>query len=172
MSSRRLIAVAIAVAVLSTAGCSSKSDSSSNTNPPSTSDTKSQSSTQTKALPTDCPTPETMKAELGITYQAPATTATAKERNCNYFSGEGIAGVHFQIIPSAADFNAIKVGMSVGGRTVADISGLGDEAFSSVLAAAGGNQNTVGARKGTFVVILTSRASLDKEQAFVAKLLG
>lgn len=162
----------MAVAVLSTAGCSSKSDSGTNTNPPSTSDTKSQSSTQTKALP-ECPTPETMKAELGITYQTPATTSTAKERNCNYFSGEGIAGVHFQILAVASDFNAVKIGMSAGGWTVSDISGLGDQAFSSVLAVSGGSsQNTVGARVGTFVVILTSRASLDKEQAFVAKLLA
>src|SRR5262245_51820658 len=103
MLSRSLIALAIAGAVFSGAGCSSTSDNKTNP-PPSTSDTKSKSSTQTKALP-ECPTADTMKAELGINYQAPATTSTAKERNCNYFSGEGIAGVHFQILPSAADFN-------------------------------------------------------------------
>jgi hypothetical protein len=114
-----------------------------------------------------------MKAELGFDYLTPATTSSAKERNCSYGSPDGIAAVHFIILAAPADFNPIKVGMSAGGQKVNDISGVGDQAFSSALSVAGGkDQNTIGARKGTFAVIVTSRASLDKEKAFVAKILG
>src|SRR6185436_2063154 len=112
--------------------CSSTSDT--KNNPPSTSDTKAQATTQTqtKALP-ECPTPETMQAELGIAYQTPATTAKAKERNCSYGSTDGIAAVHFITLASAGDFTPIKIGLSAGGQKQEDLSGVGDQAFTSVL---------------------------------------
>lgn len=114
-----------------------------------------------------------MKAGLGFDYLTPATTSSAKERNCSYGSPDGIAAVHFIILAGLADFEPLKVGMSAGGQKVDDISGLGDQAFSSVLSLPGGKaQSTIGARKGTFAVIVTSRASLDKEKALVAQLLG
>lgn len=115
-----------------------------------------------------------MKAELGFDYGNLISNGQTKEHNCNYVApGVGIASIHFEKMAAVEEFNAVKIGLSAGGRRVTDIRGLGDQAFSSVLTSAAGNDtNTIGARKGTFLILMTSRASLDKEQAFIAKLLG
>jgi hypothetical protein len=161
MSSRHLIAVAFIAVLLGGAGCSSKSDG------------PTGSSNQT-TMP-QCPAAATMKSELGIAYSEPIGNATAKERNCLYTSTDGTLGnatVHFQIMAGASDFAGVKVGYGAGGRTTADVSGLGDAAFSSVLTAGGFDTNTMATHKGLLQILVTSRASLDKEKAFIAKLLG
>ncbi|GIH07095.1 hypothetical protein Rhe02_51620 [Rhizocola hellebori] len=170
--SRSLIAVALVAIALSGAGCSSTSDKNAS-NPPPASAGKTTSSSQSAALP-ECPTSETVKAELGFDYGNLVVSGKTKDRTCNYVAPEvGLASIHFEKMPTTAEFNAVKSGHSVGGRKVTDLSGLGDQAFSSVLTTAAGiDTNTIGARKGTLLLVITSRASLDKEKAFAAKLLG
>jgi hypothetical protein len=48
----------------------------------------------------------------------------------------------------------------------------GDEAFSSVLSAGPSPKNTVAARKGLLLILVSSYATIDKEKAFIATLLG
>jgi hypothetical protein len=169
--SRRLIAIGLVAVALSSAGCSATSDKKPG-NSPSTSDGKT-TSNQSASFP-ECPTPETMKAELGFDYSNLISSGKTKEHNCNYVAPDvGIASIHFEKMAAVEEFNAVKIGYGAGGRKVTDISGLGDQAFSSVLTSAAGNDtSTVAARKGTFLILMTSRASLDKEKAFMAKLLG
>lgn len=168
VSSRNLIAVAFIAVILGAAGCSSDPQGSSNP------DGNNNPGSNQTTLP-ECPTAAAMKSGLGITFSEPTVAGNGtKQRNCGYAStdGSGIASVQFQIITNAADFAATKAGFNVGGRTTADVSGLGDQAFSSVLAAGGIDTNTTAAIKGSLQVFVTSRASLDQEKAFVATLLG
>jgi hypothetical protein len=170
MSSRSLLAVAVAAVLIGGAGCSSKSD---NTDSSSKSNGQNNTSNQT-TLP-ECPSAATMNNELGIAYTEPISNGTAKQRNCAYTSADGQSGtamVHFEILAAPSDFAAVKIGYGAGGRTTTDVSGLGDQAFSSVFSANSMQPNTVAALKGKLHVLVTSRASLDQEKALVAKLLG
>jgi hypothetical protein len=181
MRLRTLIAAgAIALMVAATAGCSGNDNNSNNAGNTGGNNKSTGSPSATggnnsgqAALP-DCPTAAAISSALKITYIDPITTGGAKERNCSYASGSvetGNASLHFEILAAPTDFAAIKIGYSAG-RTVTDISGLGEEAFSSVLSAGAAPTNTVAARKGTLAIVLMSYASVDNEKAFIATLLG
>ena len=168
MSSRSLIVVTLAAVLLGGAGCSSKSDGTNNSS-------KSNGNSNNQTTLPECPSVAMMKSELAITYSEPSTNGTAKQRNCAYISADGQGGtaiVHFEILAAPSDFAAIKTGYGIGGRTTADVSGLGDQAFSSVLSANAMQPNTMAALKGKLHVLVTSKASLDQEKALIAKLLG
>jgi hypothetical protein len=171
LATAALTTTALAILLLAVAGCSSKGTAST-TNGASPGSGGNGSSKQA-TLP-DCPTSAAISAALGITYGDLVQTNSAKERNCNCAPScveTGLAALSFQILPGAGDFAGVKAGYS-GGRAVANIEGLGDEAFSSVLNAGPSPMNTVAARKGLLIVLVSSFATVDKEKAFIAPLLG
>ena len=165
MRPRRLTAIALLASLLTVAGCSSGSSGSDG----SAGSGNNGSSNNQATLP-ECPTSAAISAALGITYGDLVQSSTAKEHNCNYAPSSvetGLASLSFQLMAGATDFVGVKAGFSAG-RTVADIQGLGDEAFSSVLSAGPSAKNTIAAHKGVLLVVLSSFATLDKEKAFVA----
>ena len=176
MRPRTLTATALLALLLTGAGCSSNSNDSPASvggTSGSTSSGDNGSSSNQGSLP-ECPTSATISAALGITYGDLVQTNGTKERNCNYAPSSvetGLAALSFQIMAGAGDFVGVKAGYS-SGRTVANIEGLGDEAFSSVLSAGPSPKNTVAARKGLLLILVSSYATIDKEKAFIATLLG
>jgi hypothetical protein len=171
---RRALTATALLALLTAAGCSSTPHPSNGTVPPGNDTHTSGSNTDTQVSLPECPTSAAISAALGITFGDLVQNNTAKERDCSYGASSvetGAATLSFQVLAAPSDFAAVKIGYSAG-RTVADVSGLGDEAFSSVLSAGPSPKNTVAARKGLLFVLVSSYATLDKEKAYIASTLG
>ena len=174
MRLRHLTAIALLASLLTAAGCSSDSKGSDSSANGGTSGSSSSGGSGNQASLPECPTSAAISSTLGITYGDLIQNNTAKERNCNYAPSSvetGLAAVSFQIMAGAGDFAGVKAGFSAG-RTVTSISGLGDEAFSSALNAGPSPKNTVAARKGVLLILVSSFATVDKEKALVASLLA
>jgi len=171
MSPRSLTATALLALLLAAAGCSSPTKTPS----PATNggSTKSGGNANASATLPECPTSAAISDAFGISYGDLVQNASAKERACNYAPSSvetGLATVDFQILAGPGDFAGVKAGYS-GGRTVTSIDGLGDEAFASVLNGGPSPKNTLAARKGLLLILVSSFAPVDKEKAFVASLL-
>ena len=169
MASRRMLTAllpALAALLAVTTACSSKSNdgntSGGNTN-----------SNNNGGLPS-CPTAATIKSELGLDVKEATVQNNGVVRVCQ-FSPAGSTGsaiVRFQGQDTAAKFATAKEIFKNSGQTPTDVTGLGDEAYSSSLSGGSITINTIVARKGSLEVLVTSQASLDQEKAFASKLLG
>jgi hypothetical protein len=168
----KILLPTLAAAVLVTSGCSSKSNdnSSSNGNPPAT--TKG---TNTGDAMPECPTAAKINAALGLGVNEPTVNGTGAVRVCMYTPAPGKSGnaiVRFQGKNDAAQFAAAKAIFKNSGQPMADMSGVGDEAYSSTLSAGNVVNNTIVARKGSLEILVTSHASLDQEKVFINGLFG
>lgn len=173
MSKRMLTALLPALAALLavTAACSSKSNSG---NTSSNSSTNGNTNNSSGAIP-ECPTAATMKSELGLDLKEATVNGTGDVRACMYTPAEGAHGnaiVRFQGKFDTTQFATAKTIFKNSGQPIEDVTGVGDEAYTSTMTAGGIVNNTVIARKGSLEVLIACQAPLDKEKAFANKLLG
>ncbi len=111
---------------------------------------------------------------LGMSLGAPEeNTSNPGTVVCTYKDGKGHSViVRIQSDQTADGFATSKAGFSDNGMSTANLSGLGDEAYSSTLKSVVGTQVTVVARKGSREVLVTARASLAQEKGLVSTLLA
>jgi hypothetical protein len=92
---------------------------------------------------------------------------------CTYVSAKsGTVLVRFQTKEDAAGFAVGRQGFESSGQKTTDVSGLGDQAFSSTLGGGTIAVTTVVARKGEVEVLVTSRAPVDKETALITTIFA
>jgi hypothetical protein len=105
-------------------------------------------------------------AQLGVAVGDPEVTTTTLVTTCLYPAGSNPAGViiRFQIREDHAGFLVGRAGFS----SSADVSGVGDEAYSNVLASI----TTLVARKGTVEILITAHAGLPAERSLMLILLA
>jgi hypothetical protein len=158
---------ALAALLAVTTACSSKSNDGNTSGGNTTNNNKSD------GLPA-CPTAATIKTELGLDVKEATIEGNAPVRVCQFAPGgtTGSAIVRFQGKEDAQQFATAKQIFKDSGQPVTDVTGLGDEAYSSTLGSSKIVINTIVARKGSLEVLITSQASLEQEKAFAAKLLG
>ena len=107
-----------------------------------------------------------VKAHLGLTVSDPVATTTTKVTTCAYAIGSNPYGVliRFQVGQDSASFATGRAGFPA----TANVSGLGDEAYSSVA----NLYTTLVARKGTTGILITSRATFVGERSLMVVLLS
>jgi len=106
-----------------------------------------------------------VSSSLGVNVTFLTTTNNSPVTLCSYSGG---ALVRFQTGENASGFALGKSGFGQHGETVADVSGLGDAAYSSSI----GGVNTLVALKGSVEILITSSASLSNEQVLMRGLLA
>jgi hypothetical protein len=104
--------------------------------------------------------------KLGITVGDPTAHSTILVTSCLYAIGSNPNGVviRFQI----DDDHALFVDGKSDFPSTSDVSGVGDEAYSAVLA----SYTTLIARKGTIEIEITSKAALATEKGLMLDLLA
>jgi hypothetical protein len=104
--------------------------------------------------------------KLGISVGDPRVTANALVTTCMYAVGSNPSGViiRFQIHSDHASFLNGKANFN----STSNVSGVGDEAYSSVLA----TYTALIARKGTVEIEITSKAALAAERGLMLTLLA
>jgi len=107
-----------------------------------------------------------VKAQLGLAVNDPVVTTTSQVTTCAYAVGSNPFGVlmRFQVRQDQGSFAAGRAGFPA----TVDVSGLGDEAYSSVA----NLYSTLVARKGSTGILITSRASLAAERSLMVILLA
>ncbi len=112
----------------------------------------------------------TVNAHLGVNAANPVATVNGPVTVCMYAVGSNDSGVivRFQSGMDHAGFIAARAGFTSSGQTTSDVGGVGDEAYSSILA----DFTTLVARKGTVEILITAKASLDAERGLMLELLG
>lgn len=80
--------------------------------------------------------------------------------------------IRYEVDSDSESFAITKKGFNDNGQPTTDVSGLGDEAFSSALSASGLTFTSVVARKGSHSVQIVSRASLDQIKTLTASILA
>ena len=119
-----------------------------------------------------CPAETDVARTLGITV----TRADDPIRNsttvvaCSYGGKRADGGgtgvmVRLQVGDAQREYNALKATTAAQGYPVTDMSGLGDEAFTYVVAKV--DLHGLSARKGDFTVYVTSQSSFEQEAALV-----
>lgn len=105
-------------------------------------------------------------AQLGIAVGNPRATTTALVTTCMYTVGSNPSGIiiRFQTHEDHAGFIDGKSNFN----STTDVSGVGDEAYSSVLA----SYTALVARKGTVEIEITSKAALAKERSLMLALFA
>jgi hypothetical protein len=118
--------------------------------------------------------PSVVQATLGQTvndpqevHQDPVTVCTYLQKNNKY-----AVVVRFQTNADEAIFTAGKSSLTNNKQKVQDITGFQDEAYASTVTAAGTTTNTLAARKGTVLMVVTSTASVDQEKALETKVMS
>jgi len=109
-------------------------------------------------------------ATLGVAVANPDETDNGSVTMCSY--GGGTTIVRFDTATNATSFAVEKQGFATQGMTTTDISGFGDEAYSSILSAGGITTNTVVVRKGSVEVLISSKATIEQEKSLAEKLLA
>ena len=162
-----------AVAALGLAACSSSSTSSSTT-AGSSSATTAASSSSSSAPSCSLVSASTLNAALGTSVGDPTTVVNGPVTVCTYksSSGGGQVIVRYQTGMSSASFNANKTGFTQSGQNVTPVSGLGDEAYSSTLSAAGLTTNTIVVRKGATELLITGPGTLAQTEALAGQVLA
>ena len=107
-----------------------------------------------------------VKAQLGLTVSDPNVTTTTQVTTCAYAVGSNPFGVliRFQVNQDQGSFATGRAGFP----STVDVSGLGDEAYSSVA----NGYSTLVARKGSIGILITSRATLTAERSLMVILLS
>ncbi len=107
-----------------------------------------------------------VKAQLGLAVNDPNVTTTSQVTTCAYAVGSNPFGVliRFQVRQDQGSFAAGRAGFPA----TVDISGLGDEAYSSVA----NNYSTLVALKGSTGILITSRATVAAERSLMVILLA
>jgi hypothetical protein len=105
-------------------------------------------------------------AQLGMQVGDPRATTTTLVTVCMYAMGSNPAGViiRFQTSEDHASFLTGKGGFP----STSNVGGVGDEAYSAVLA----SFTTLVARKGTVEILITAKAGADAERGLMLNLLG
>jgi hypothetical protein len=133
----------------------------------SSSGNSSSSSTSKSSASVNCslaPASE-VSSSLGINVTFLTSTDNSPVTLCSYSGG---TLVRFQTEENAAGFATGKAGFGQHGELVADVSGLGDAAYSSSI----GGINTLVALKGSVEILITSSAGLSNEQVLMRDLLA
>jgi hypothetical protein len=104
--------------------------------------------------------------QLGVSVGDPKVTTTTLVTVCQYTVGSNPSGVliRFQIHADHAGYSHGREALS----DSADVSGVGDEAYTIVIAA----YRTLVARKGTVEILITSKAGLAAERGLMLILLA
>ena len=107
-----------------------------------------------------------VKAQLGLAVNDPNITTTTSVTTCAYAVGSNPFGVliRFQVRQDQGSFATGRAGFPA----TADVSGLGDEAYSSVA----NSYSTLVARKGSSGILITSRATVAAERSLMVILLS
>ena len=107
-----------------------------------------------------------IKEQLGLAVSDPNVTTTTQVTTCAYAMGSNPFGVllRFQVRQDEASFRAGRAGF----KDTVNVSGLGDEAYSSAQNA----YSTLVVRKGTIGILITSRATLAAERSLIVILLA
>ncbi len=106
---------------------------------------------------------------LGKTVGEPTMQDNPPVRLCYYGIGSNARAVlvRYQTGTSADYFAQARAGFESHGEKTADVAGVGDQAYSSLL----GSVSTLVARKGGTEVLITAPASLDGERQLMLQIL-
>jgi len=107
-----------------------------------------------------------VKAQLALAVSDPKVTATTSVTTCSYSVGSNPFGVliRLQVREDSGSFASGRAAFPA----TADVSGLGDQAYSSVA----NNYSTLVALKGSTGILITSRATLAAERSLMVILLA
>ena len=107
-----------------------------------------------------------VKAQLGLAVNDPVVTTTSQVTTCAYAVGSNPFGVliRFQVRQDSGSFATGRAGFPA----TVDVSGLADEAYSSVA----NYYSTLVARKSSTGILITSKATLDAERSLMVILLA
>jgi hypothetical protein len=100
-------------------------------------------------------------------HQDPVTVCTYLQTNNKY-----AVVVRFQTNADETIFNAGKSSLTNNKQAVKDISGFQDQAYASTVTAAGTTTNTLAARRGKVLMVVTSTATVDQEKALETQVMG
>ena len=115
-----------------------------------------------------------VNAALGTAVLAPATQTNGSVTVCTYTSTNPIQSVIIRVdtASGAATFAAEKAQFAAHSQTVASVTGVGDDAYSSTLSGGGFTTNTFAVRKGTAEVQVNGPGTPTQVQALAVTLVG
>ncbi len=117
-----------------------------------------------------------VNAALGTAVTAPQVNGTNPLTVCTYSGGTPLKAVivRFQTGEDPAIFASGKAGFNSNGQATTDVSGYGDEAYSSLLQGAAGTigVSTLVARKGDVEVLITAPTALAPVGVLMEKVLS
>ena len=116
-----------------------------------------------------------MSGKLGFALTGPNVDRGPAATICTYDNPSSQAqSATVQIMTGAtpATFATGRRGFSGHGEVVADVPGLGDQAYSATLAVANITNTTLVARKGGIEVLITTTAPADRVPALMAAILA
>ncbi len=114
--------------------------------------------------------PSLIQSTLGLAVGKQDPVIEGPVAVCAY-TGKYEVLVRYQVNENATQFSRDEKSMASLHQTVANITGLGDSAFSATMRAGSPTSNTVAARKGTVAIFITSPASLASERTLMTILL-
>jgi hypothetical protein len=165
MGQRRLAVIAATAVVGLVAGCSSAAGP----QPPPTPEKTG------PAVPPTCKTAPAalLNSVLGVNVGEPDEQTLDTVVVCRYPLRSGISNVlvRFQLGESAAMFRAGRDGFDSNGQPTKDVSGVGDEAYSSTIGQGDLTSNTLVARSGPVEILITSPATIDAEKLLAQQLI-
>lgn len=115
-----------------------------------------------------------VNAKLGTSFGDPSVNGQGDVLVCNYTDAAKGSTAIVRFESGVSSLKTSRDGFTSTNQTTSDLAGLGDEAFTSVLAVSNGlvpPTNTVVTRRGGVSLLITSQASLDAEQALARELL-
>jgi ABC-type Fe3+-hydroxamate transport system substrate-binding protein len=164
---RQILMISVAIIALAACGSSKSSSSSSASGNTSGGSSKAKDCSSVPAA--------TVNQYLGTNYGEPDANKNGSIVVCQYSAEAGTTAIiRFVSDSNADDFSTGKQGFSSAGQSTTDVSGLGDEAYSSAMGGTGlvPATNTLVARKGSTEILITSQAAADKERSLMTHLLG
>lgn len=110
---------------------------------------------------------------LGMAVQEPAASRSGTFAICKFDSADrNQIVVRIQSPATAGDFAKDKAGFARGDAPVADVPGVGDEAFSAAVTFFGKTTNSFAARKGDVVVLISAKVPIDKIRSLTTAILA
>jgi hypothetical protein len=114
-------------------------------------------------------------SSLGLTVGEATETTNSVVTVCDYkitTGGSGTVTVRFQTRADEAGFARGRKGFADSGQPVKDVPGFFDQAYSSTLGSGKIAVYTLVARRGDTEILVTSHATIDKEQALITAVFG
>ena len=175
---RRVAVMSCAGVVALLGGCGGASTSSSSSTTaaePEVGASTSAGATQPAVKPTCAAvSPALIKQTLNLDVSAPTQVAEDTSVECTYPSGVGNHSVivRFETEQGIVSFADRRRSSDADGQPTSDVSGVGDEAYSSSVEFGDTVTNTLVARKGSVEVRVVTVASIEAEKALLTTLLS